>query len=151
MANDYSGMRNQIAGDLNAAATAASLSGGGGSKTIKLRESDCPKVVPGNCKITVKSTAFAKLAMGDIICVSLDGKPTIRRFVRLKMTQNDTFLITAYEGFDKKQALPKSSLMGKVTQVEAGGRTWDPGNENLVTKFWNKLTEFGTHKPFGLG
>ena len=89
--------------------------------------------------------------MGDIICVNTGKSAQVRRFIKLKMTKSDTLLLTAYEGFDKKEALPKSSLVGRVVEVEAGGQTWNPNKENALKRFWDRLTEYGTHKPFGLG
>lgn len=151
MANDYSSLQNQMAGDMSAAATAAALGGGGGRKKIHIRQSELPSLVPNGARVWIEGTAISKLVMGDIICVTLGQGPQLRRFVRLKMTQSDTLLITAYEGFNKKEALPKSSLVGKVVEAEAGGKKWDPNKQNPIARFWGKLTEYGTHKPFGLG
>ena len=89
--------------------------------------------------------------MGDIICVNTGKSAQVRRFIKLKMTKSNTALLTAYEGFNKKEALPTSSLVGKVVEVEANGKSWDPNKVNPLTRFWHKLTEYGTHKPFGLG
>lgn len=149
---DYRELQSQVAGDLSAAAASASLAAGSGRrKKIKLANSELPSVVPAGSTIHLEAVAIGKLVMGDIICVTLGQGPQLRRFVKLKMTASDTLLLTTYEGFNKKEALPKSAIVGRVAEVEAAGKSWDPNKENPLKKFWGKLTEYGTHKPFGLG
>lgn len=94
---------------------------------------------------------MGKLNMGDIVCVNLGQGPQVRRFVKLKIAKADTYLLTTYDGYSKKEALPLSALVGRVAEAEAAGRTWNPSAENPLQRFWSKLTEYGTHKPFGLG
>ena len=151
LSKDYNQLRSQIAGDLTAAATSASLAGGSGKKKVRIIDSELPSAIPAGSRVSLESVAFGKLNMGDIICVNTGKSAQVRRFIKLKMTKSDTLLLTAYEGFEKKEALPKSSLVGRVVEVEAGGRTWDPNKESALKRFWDKLTEYGTHKPFGLG
>jgi len=148
---DYKDLHQQIAGDISAAATSASLTSGGKRKRIRLPKSDLPSIVPPGTAVALENVAIGKLNMGDVICVTLGEGPQVRRFVKLKMTAQDTYLLTAHEGSDKKEALPKSALVGRVAEAELGSRKWDPSKENLLKKFWGKLTEYGTHKPFGLG
>ena len=136
---------------MSAAATSAAMVGGGVRKKFKLPASDLPSVIPPGSSVSIEAAAMGKLSMGDIICVSKGKAAVVRRFVKLKMTKNDTVLLTAMEGSSEKEMIAKSQLMGKVVKVEAAGKSWDPNNENFVKKFWGKLTEYGTHKPFGLG
>lgn len=140
-----------MAGDVHAAAASASMASGGKNKKFRIVESHLPSDIPHGAEVFVEPVAFGKLSMGDIICVNLNGAAKVRRFVKLKMTTSDTYLLAAYEGYDKKEALPKSSLVGRVVKAEAAGKSWTPGKENILQKFWSKLTEYGTHKPFGLG
>jgi 3D (Asp-Asp-Asp) domain-containing protein len=149
--NDYKDLQSQIAGDLTAAATSASLAGGSKTRKVSIVKSELPSIIPTGSRVSLESVAFGKLSMGDIICVNMGSSPQVRRFIRLKMTQSSTVLITAYEGFSQKEALPTTSLVGRVVQVDANGKTWDPSKENPLSRFWHKLTEYGTHKPFGLG
>ena len=152
MARDYQALQDELSNDLTAAATTAHLaSSSGAQRKILIPKSDLKSIIPDASLATVESTPLGKLVMGNIIVVGLEDGPHLRRFVRMKMRNKDTLLITAFDGFGKKQALPKSSLLGKVIKVENAGKVWDPGKENVVKKFWNRLTEFGTHKPFGLG
>lgn len=153
MNKDYTDLHQQIRGDVSAAATAASLADGRKRRKIRLRGSDLPSTVPGGSQISIEAVAVGKLVMGDIICINAgegDG-PQVRRFVKLKMTKHDTLLLTASEASNTKLPLPKSALVGKVVQAESNGKKWDPTKENPIKKFWGKLTEYGTHKPFGLG
>lgn len=148
---DYTSLQSELAGDLASAAASVSMSTSGGKRQIKLKESALPNLVPSNSVLQVQATKFTDLKMGDVICVSIGREMNVRRFVKLKMTAKDTLLLTAYEGFDKKEALPKGALLGLVVAVNAGGETFDPRKkENPFSKFWGKLTEYGTHKPFGL-
>jgi hypothetical protein len=151
LSKDYKDLQSQIAGDLTAAATSASLAGGSKSRKVRIVDSELPSVVPAGSKVSLESVAFGKLAMGDVICVNMGKSPQVRRFIKLKMTHSKTALLTAYEGFDQKEALPTTSLVGRVVQVEAGGRSWNPNKEPFLSRLWHKLTEYGTHKPFGLG
>jgi hypothetical protein len=151
LSKDYRNLHHQIAGDLSAAATSASLAQGARRKKIRLSNSDLPSAIPAGSTISIESVAIGKLVMGDIICVTLGQGPQIRRFLRLKMTKSDTLIMTTHEGLDTKEALPKSALVGRVVEAEAGGAKWNPGKQNPFKRFWSKLTEYGTHKPFGLG
>lgn len=151
LSNDYRALQNQLAGDLTAAATSASLAGGAKSKKVRIIESELPSTIPQGSKVSLEQVAFGKLTMGDIICVNTGSRPQVRRFIKLKMTKNQTALMTACEGSAQKEMLPTSSLVGKVVEVESGGKSWDPNKENFLTKFWQKLTQYGTHKPFGIG
>lgn len=148
---DYSSLKNRIAGDVSAAAATASLASGGKNKKLRVRESDLPSVIPNGATVTVESVPFAKLNMGDIICVNLNKQTRLRRFIKLKMTSDDVLLLTGYEGRKTKDPLVKTSLIGRVVEVETESGRRDPCKENVVQQFWNKLTEYGTHKPFGLG
>ncbi len=149
MSKDYSHMQAQMAGDLRAAAAVSSTAK---EKDFRISTSHLPKIIPSGAKVNVKSLPIGKLKMGDIICVSMDKQVVLRRFLKLKLAKNDTYLLTAYEGFDRKEALPKSCLLGRVVTFEAGGQVLDPYKlEGLFGKFWNRLTEYGTHAPFGIG
>ena len=152
MSKDYQALQDELSKDMSAAATSAALaSTTGAEQKVLIRKSELKSVVPDNSLVTIQSVVLGKLAMGDIIIVGLDDGPQLRRFVRLKIRNNDSLLLTAYEGYGKKQALPKSCLIGRVVAVEKNGKNWDPTKENPLKKFWNRLTEFGTHKPFGIG
>lgn len=114
-------------------------------------KSDLAALVPDGAVLEVQAVNFTKLQMGDVICVSSGRETSVRRYVKLKMTQKGEYLLCAYDGLGKKEALPKSSLIGKVVSVQAGGRTYDPSKEEGALKaFWGKLTEYGTHKAFGI-
>lgn len=150
VSKDYSAMQSELAGDLNAAAASVTI-GAGGSKKIKLPTSHLPNVIPNGSVIEVQAVNFTKLEMGDFICVTSGRETVVRRFVKLKMTKQDTYILAAYEGFGKKEALAKAALIGKVVSVTAQGRTFDPRKEeNPLRAFWGKLTEYGTHKAFGV-
>ena len=146
LSKDYSALQNEIAGDLSAAATSAS-----GQKKIKLTESDLKSLIPDNSVLEIQPVQFTKLQMGDVICVSSGRNTVVRRYVKLKMTKQGEYLLCAYDGFGKKEALPKSCLIGKVVSVQAQGKTYDPRKaEGAFAGFWGKLTEYGTHKAFGI-
>lgn len=146
MSKDYSALQNEIAGDLNAAATSAA-----GQKKIKLTNSDLKSLIPDNAVLELQPVQFTKLQMGDVICVSSGRDTVVRRFVKLKMTKQGEYLLCAYDGFGKKEALPKSCLIGRVVSVQAQGQTYDPRKkEGAFASFWGKLTEYGTHKAFGI-
>ena len=151
MSNDYRQLQNQIAGDLSAAATSAHLAQGASRKKIRVSNSELPSVIPSGATISIESVVMGKLVMGDILCVNLGQGPQVRRFLRLKMTKSDTLVLTAREDSNKKEPVPKSALVGRVVEAEAGGRTWVPSRENPLKRFGRRLTEYGTHKPFGIG
>lgn len=146
MSKDYRTLQNDLASDLTAAAAVTS-----GARKVKLNKSDLRSLIPDGATVEVQQITFTKLQMGDVILVSSGRETVVRRFVKLKMTKSDTYLLTAYEGFDKKEALAKSCLIGKVVNVQVGDRSYDPvKEEGLFKAFWGKLTEYGTHKAFGL-
>lgn len=151
VSKDYSELQRELAGDLSAAATSVSLMNKGGTKKVRLVSSDLKALIPDGSTLEIEAVQFTKLAMGDVICISTGRETSVRRFVKLKMTKEDTYLLTAYDGFGKKEALPKGALVGRVVNVIAGGKTFHPlKNENPISGFWGRLTEYGTHKAFGL-
>ena len=140
-----------VSQELRFAATTAAIGSKQGSRQLPLSKSDVPSVIPSGCFINVESVKFSDLKMGDFICICVGNSFEVRRFVKVKMTKTDTYLLTAKEGFDKKEAVTRSSLMGKVVKVCQGSQTFDPSkSQNVLKQFWGKLTEYGTHKPFGL-
>lgn len=150
LSKDYRSLQNELAGDLSAAATSVSLMQKGGTKKLRLVQSDLPHLIPDGAVLEVESINFTKLAMGDVICISTGRETSVRRFIKLKMTSADTYLLTAHKGLNKKEALPKGALVGRVVSVTAGGETFSPlRKENALSAFWGKLTEYGTHKAFG--
>jgi hypothetical protein len=150
LSKDYASLQNELASDLTAAATSASV-GGAGPKKLKLPTSHLKSLIPDGATLEVHPIKFTKLQMGDIICVTSGKDIQVRRYVKLKMTKQGEYLLTAYDGFDKKEALAKGALIGKVVSVQAQGRTYDPRKEEgALAAFWGKLTEYGTHKAFGL-
>ena len=151
LSKDYSALQNEIAGDMKAAEASVSLSVGGGSKKIRLPKSDLAALIPDGAVLEVQAVNFTKLQMGEIVCCAHGRDTVVRRFVKLKMTKQGEYLLFAYDGFGKKEALPKSAVIGKVVSVTAQGQTYDPHKrENPLSAFWGKLTEYGTHKAFGL-
>jgi hypothetical protein len=138
--------------EMKAAVTTASLGDKGKTRRIMLMDSNLPSIVPSQSLLKVRSVKFQELKMGDVVCVRIGSEFWVRRFVKAKMTRNNTLLLVAQEGYDKKEPLPLNALLGKVDEVEHGGRAFDPlGKENFLQSLWGKLTEYGTHKPFGLG
>ncbi len=151
VSKDYNALENKLAGDLNAAATSVALMSGGGTQKVRLKTSHLKSIIPDGAVIQIQSLTFTKLAMGDIICVTKGTETVLRRFVRLKMTNKDTYLETVCEGMEKKELMSKSALVGRVISVTAGGRDFDPHKEeNPFARLWGKMTEYGTHKAFGL-
>lgn len=137
--------------EMRAAAAAASMTDSGTSRKVMLVNSELPSLIPSKSLLTIRSVKFNNLKMGDIICVRVGSDFTVRRFVKPKITRAHTLLLTVEEGADKKEALPQSCLLGKVESVEFGGKCFDPASkENFLKKFWGKLTEYGTHKAFGI-
>lgn len=137
--------------ELRLAVATASIGDTGKTRKVHLLESDLPSLVPSQSLLKVRSVKFNDLKMGDIVCVRVGNKITVRRFVKTKITRSHTLLLTAEEGADKKEALPQNCLLGKVDKVSFGGQTFDPASkENFLQKFWGKLSEYGTHKPFGI-
>lgn len=139
-----------MAGDLSAAAVGASLAQGQKRQKIRLTNSELNNI-PNGAALSIEAVAMGKLNMGDIVCVNLGQGPQVRRFVKLKIAKNDTYILVTHDGYDKKDALPQSALVGRVVEAEVAGKTWDPSAENPLRRFWSKLTEYGTHKPFGIG
>lgn len=143
--------RPTVSQELRFAATTAAIGAKSGSRQLPLTKSDVPSVIPSGSSISVESIKFSDLKMGDFICICVGNSFEVRRFVKVKMTKADTYLLTAKEGFGKKEAVTRSSLMGKVVQVRHGNDSFDPSKaHNVLKQFWGKLTEYGTHKPFGL-
>lgn len=127
--------------ELRLAVSAAALTKSGASRQLPLGRSDLPSIISNDTLIKVKAVKFSDLKMGDIVCVRQGGQIAVRRFVKLKMTNQDTYLLVAREGCDQKETLSRAALVGKVDETRP---------EGLLTKFWGRLTEYGTHKPFGL-
>lgn len=137
--------------ELKAAVTTASLGGQGKTNDVMLMESHLPTLVPSQSLLKVRSVKFEQLKMGDIVCIRVGSSFRVRRYVKRKMTPSRTFLLVAADGLDKKEPIPPSALIGRVDSVEHGGRVFDPHKkENFFKSFWGKLTEYGTHKPFGI-
>lgn len=137
--------------ELRTAVTASSMGMVGTKKRIRLLESDVPSLAPSGSALEVEVVKFSNLRMGDLICVQIGRSIRVRRFVKAKMTQKDTYLLTAHEYQDKKEALPRTCLMGRVRSVNHRGQTYDPAKqESFLTKLRGKLTEYGTHRPFGI-
>ena len=137
--------------ELRAAVTTASLGDRGKTRNVMLTESELPTLIPSQSLLKVRSVRFEDLKMGDVICVRVGTTFRVRRFVKTKITSSHTLLLVAQEGFNKKDPIPVNAFLGKVDEVESGGRKFDPlKKESFFQTFWGKLTEFGTHKPFGL-
>lgn len=144
-------LSDQIAQELSAATTAASMSSSGTTRHIKIEESDLPSLIPDASLIRVKPCKFGGLKMGDLICIRTGSTFAVRRFVKTKMMGPKTLLLTVREGFAKKEALPTGCLLGKIEAVNSGESSYDPlQTTGLWQRFWGMLTEYGTHKPFGL-
>ena len=151
MAATTSSEKNDLLAELNAAATTASMSDRGKSRKVLLVESDLPSLIPSRSLLKVRSVKFTELRMGDIICVRVGSDFVVRRFVKTKITRENTLLLSAREGSDKKDPIPQSSLLGKVEEAESAGETYDPlKKEGLVQRLMGKITEYGTHRPFGV-
>lgn len=147
-----SGDKPSLAEELRVAVTTASLGEKGATRSVMLVDSNLPSMIPSQSLLKVRACKFTELKMGDIICVRVGTSFFVRRFVKVKMTRNDTILLTAQEGYNKKEPFPLSSYLGIVDEVEHGGRSFNPrSQENFMQAFFGKLTEYGTHKPFGLG
>ena len=71
LSKDYRDLQSQIAGDLTAAATSASLAGGSKNRKVRIIDSELPSVIPTGSRVSLESVAFEKLSMGDIICVNM--------------------------------------------------------------------------------
>lgn len=143
--------RTRVSQELRVASAAFSALGGAKNQKLPIQESDLPSLIPSGSRAKVSTVKFSDLKMGDVICVRIGSTLAVRRFVKTKIAKNDTYLLTAREGFDKKEALLRSALIGRVDSVEFGGQTIDPGvQENSLKKFWGMLTEYGTHKVFGI-
>ena len=151
LSQDYSKLQSQLAGDLSAAAATAAMADGGKRKKLRVSGSELASAVPAGATVKLEQVAMSKLKMGDILCVNLGQGPELRRFVKLKIAKTDTYLLTANDELSVKEPLPNSAVIGKVVEAEIAGRKWDPSKENPFRRFWSKLTEYGTHKPFGIG
>ncbi len=143
--------RPSVSQELMAASTAASLSFKDATRQLRLVNSDLPSLIPSGSSLRIRSAKFSELKMGDLIGVRIGSELAVRRFVKTKMTKSDTLLLTAKEGLKKKEPLSRTCLLGKIEKVTCGGRSYNPAQaENILQQFWGKLTEYGTHKPFGL-
>jgi hypothetical protein len=141
-----------ITSELRLAAATASMVDTGATRQVMLIKSDLEKVIPSGSLLTIRSVKFSNLKMGDFICVRDGSSFAVRRFVKTKMTSSETYLLTAKEGFDKKEPLKRDRLLGRVEGFQHAGKMVDPRKvEGALTRFWGRLTEYGTHKPFGLG
>ncbi len=140
-----------ISSELRLAATTASMTDFGTSRNIMLVTSDLEKLIPSGSLLSVRSIKFSSLKMGDIICVREGSSIAVRRFVKTKMTPSETYLLTAKQDFDKKEPVRRDRLLGRVDTFQHSGQTIDPHRvEGPLKRFWGKLTEYGTHKAFGL-
>ena len=141
----------RVSQELRVASAAFSALGGAKSQRVRMQESDVPSLVPSGASLKVSTVRFQDLKMGDLICVRIGSRLAVRRFVKTKIAKSDTYLLTAREGFGKKEALLRSSLIGRIDGVEFQGLKYDPSKqENVLKKFWGMLTEYGTHKAFGV-
>ena len=143
--------RESLNHEMRVAVAATSMGVAGNARKIRLNDSDVPSLAPSESVLEVQPVKFTELKMGDLICVRDGNTFNVRRFVKVKMAKSDTYLLTAREGFDKKEALPRNSLMGRVESVTHRGQSFNPmATESFMKKFFGKLTEYGTHKPFGI-
>ena len=148
MANDYSTFQASVARDLNTASIAAQAFSSGKTKKLRITHSDLKALVPPGSEIELQPTVFTKLKAGDVIYVRAGKDLMLRRFIKLKITAEDSYLAVTHDGQRKAQVLPKSALVGKVVQVHHNGKAFDPSKESALKSFVNSLTEFGTHIPF---
>lgn len=141
-----------LAEELRVAVTTASLGENGATRRIMLVDSNLPSLIPSQSLLKVRSVKLSELKMGDVICVRVGSSFLVRRFIKVKMTKNNTILLTAQEGYNQKEPIPMSGFLGKVDEVEHAGRSYNPlSKQNFFQSFMGKLTEYGTHKPFGIG
>lgn len=71
--------------------------------------------------------------------------------MKTKITRENTLLLSAKEGSEQKDPIPQNALLGRVEEVEAGGAVFEPlKREGLFKSLMGRLTEYGTHRPFGL-
>lgn len=147
MSKDYSALQNQLKGDFAAAAT---LANNGSGRRIKVMKSDLNVLVPVGSTVEIEPITITKLQMGDVVCISSAKEVVLRRFIRLKMTNANTYMVLAHANSKEKEQALNSALIGKVVNVNLKGENYDPSKkENFVQALWGRLTEYGTHKAFG--
>ncbi len=148
MARNYRGFQASMAQEISTASLAAQATQSRKSKKITVHDSDLKKLVPSGSQIELKPTVFTKLKAGDVLYVRLNKQLHLRRFIKMKMTKDEAYLVVIHDGQKKAQVLPKGCLLGKVEKVTHAGKTYDPTRESVVANFVNALTEYGTHIPF---
>lgn len=137
--------------EVRAAVTTASMGETGKTRRVLLKESDLPTLVPSQSLLKVRSIKFKELRKGDVLLVRIGTEFRVRRYVKSKMTRDDTLLFVVSEGSAEKESMPLNSLLGKVAKVEVGGRVFDPGKtESFLQALQGKLTDFGTRKFLGV-
>lgn len=148
MSKDYEDFRNSIVSEVNSASITARAASGRLKQKFRITNSELPSLVPVGAEIEVEPIVFTKLKAGDVIYVRYNGKLSLKRYIKLKMTASNSYLTVTEEGSKEAEVLPKGCLVGKVVQASYKGKSYDPSKQGPVQGFINLLTEYGTHTPF---
>lgn len=152
--DEYRGFKDKVHSDVGQASLAAQGMEGNrpavlNSTKVRIKHSDVERVVPSGCSIEVQPFGFHKLKFGDIILCRIDKDMQLRRFIKIQMQKNQTFLCVTRQGRLAMQELIKeTTLVGRVMGYEHRGEHVDPYKlEKGMEAFKNWVTEFGTSTP----
>lgn len=150
MSHDYRGFQDKIGADMaTASAAAAGMDRGAKGSKLRIRHSDMEALVPSGAMVEFIPTTGHKLKFGDIVLVRTGNEFSLRRFVSFQILKGGAAVSVARIAPPKLESYPDTSLVGKVTKVEAKGSSYDPlKKEGQLVKWRNEWTFFGTSSMF---
>ena len=133
MATKYQELQSKISGELVGVCAARA----GNSEFVLVRESDLVEM-PSGAFTRLQAVSFSKLEAGDFILMSIEGKVTARRFVRLCVANGITRLVVA-DGQDREESHPFPRLLGLVSGVRTSGAPYNPNPNGFIQRAAFKL------------
>ncbi|MBX3166186.1 MAG: hypothetical protein KF760_02195 [Candidatus Eremiobacteraeota bacterium] len=150
MSHDYRGFQDKIGADMaTASAAAAGMDRGAKGSKLRIRQSDLETLIPSGALVEFVPSTGHKLKFGDIVLIRNGSEFSLRRFVGFQIVKGGAKVSVARANPPKLEIYPDTSIVGKVTKVEAKGVSYDPlKKESQLVKWRNEWTFFGTSSMF---
>lgn len=132
--------------DLMKAATLSRLaeSGGKSLKSTRVPNDENGPLFPRGATIYFRSVDASQLKPGSFVFMRRGTEMNVRRFIRFEVTRKALLIHLSRVDGSLEEPIQPSQLLGLITKVEAGDRSYDPGRSRSFMDF---LTDFGTISP----
>lgn len=105
-----------------------------------------PRIIPAGSIIELEPAG--ELKFGDIVYVDKKDRKVLCRFLRQWSSNGEMMVMLAQPGVSSAMALPMKSIVGKVGRVSFEERVTEPNKELFLFRLLQRLTDYGTKKPF---